>query len=195
MTAHQTSRPARRSSLSLLRHSLRASGGRTAHRSRARAWRELSGLIVVAGVVLVVSVSVFIRVRRQSARPPELSPVAVALPPTSDIKWDEKWPSLVISGLPARPLEEIRATYAFAARRPDVLRSMPCYCGCKRQGHESNEACYVRSRSTAGVPRWTDHAITCGMCIDITHDAIVMTTDHESVDAIRRAIETKYQGR
>lgn len=38
---------------------------------------------------------------------------------------------------------EIRELYEFAARRPDVLRYMPCFCGCWRDGHRSNYDCFI----------------------------------------------------
>lgn len=156
-------------------------------------WDRTTAYLLLIAVVLIAFVvfEVVIRLLRQTTMSPPLP--AFALPQTSDIEWNEEWPRLVITGFPARSLAEIRAAYAFAARRPEVLQSLPCFCGCKRQGHEGNEACYVKGRSAAGVPRWTDHAVTCGMCVDITHDAIVMTDDHQPVDAIRRAIEMKYR--
>ncbi|MBA2565871.1 MAG: hypothetical protein H0V09_10700 [Gemmatimonadetes bacterium] len=33
---------------------------------------------------------------------------------------------------------EVREAYEFAAHRPDVLRYVPCFCGCWRSGHRSN---------------------------------------------------------
>ena len=179
--------------LGSLRRSLQKSGGSKGHRARPGRWRDLSGLLAVAAIVLVISTVLVVRGRRHAASVPEPSSTAAPLPTTADTKWDEKWPRLAITGFPARPLDEIRAAYAFAARRPDVLQSIPCFCGCKRQGHENNEACYVKSRSSAGVPRWTDHGITCGICIDITRVAIVMTVDKQPIDAIRVAIGTKYR--
>ena len=38
---------------------------------------------------------------------------------------------------------EIRELYAFAARRPDVMHYVPCYCGCGGIGHESAYDCYI----------------------------------------------------
>jgi hypothetical protein len=38
---------------------------------------------------------------------------------------------------------EVRELYAFAARRPDVLKYMPCFCGCGRVGHRSNYDCFI----------------------------------------------------
>lgn len=38
---------------------------------------------------------------------------------------------------------EVRELYEFAARRPDVLRYMPCFCGCWKAGHRSNYDCFI----------------------------------------------------
>lgn len=38
---------------------------------------------------------------------------------------------------------ELRELYEFAARRPDVMHYVPCYCGCWRVGHESAYDCFV----------------------------------------------------
>lgn len=38
---------------------------------------------------------------------------------------------------------EVRAVYEFAARRPDVLRYLPCFCGCHNAGHRSNYDCFI----------------------------------------------------
>lgn len=73
---------------------------------------------------------------------------------SGDTAWDRSWPPLPASGEPGRPIEVVRAMYAYAARRPDVLQYMPCYCGCERQGHRSNRDCFVRSKTAAGVPQW-----------------------------------------
>jgi hypothetical protein len=49
--------------------------------------------------------------------------------------------------------------YAFAAEHADMLRWMPCTCGCARFGHSSNRACYVKSESE-GLVTFTSHAAT-----------------------------------
>jgi hypothetical protein len=54
----------------------------------------------------------------------------------------------------------IRAIYEFAARRPDVLRYVPCFCGCERNGHQDNEDCFVAKRGVDGRPQWDDHGLT-----------------------------------
>ena len=51
---------------------------------------------------------------------------------------------------------EVLEAYVFAAKHPEVLQYMPCYCGCEhpRTAHESNYDCFVDivDRS-ATVPR------------------------------------------
>jgi hypothetical protein len=58
---------------------------------------------------------------------------------------------------PARPPEVVQAVYAFAARHPEVLHHVPCFCGCERQGHRGNDDCFVASRDAEGRPRWEMH--------------------------------------
>jgi hypothetical protein len=46
--------------------------------------------------------------------------------------------------------------YVFAARHPEVLQYMPCYCGCERETppHRSNYDCFVNSIDRTGpTPR------------------------------------------
>lgn len=40
----------------------------------------------------------------------------------TDIAWDPQWPPLPNAGMPARPIEQVRAMYTFAARHPEVIR-------------------------------------------------------------------------
>jgi hypothetical protein len=68
--------------------------------------------------------------------------------------WDSTWPPLPASVIPSHPIQLIRAAYAFAFRRPDVVEYLPCYCGCEREGHGSLHMCFVKGRTTAGQPEW-----------------------------------------
>jgi hypothetical protein len=58
---------------------------------------------------------------------------------------------------PARPIEVTQAVYAFAARNPEVLSYVPCFCGCEHHGHQGNDDCFVASREADGKPRWEMH--------------------------------------
>ena len=39
---------------------------------------------------------------------------------------------------------EVQTMYRYAVANRDVLRWMPCFCGCVNGGHTSNYDCYVR---------------------------------------------------
>jgi hypothetical protein len=51
------------------------------------------------------------------------------------------------------------ALYRFATTRGEVLRHMPCTCGCARIGHTSNRSCYIKAESDTSVT-YTSHAAT-----------------------------------
>lgn len=64
-------------------------------------------------------------------------------------------------GSAAGPVQVVRAAYEFAARHPEVLRYVPCFCGCEQDGHRANEDCFVASRDSAGrVTGWDRHGMT-----------------------------------
>ena len=56
-------------------------------------------------------------------------------------------------------MEVVSAVYEFAARRPDVLKYVPCFCGCERNGHQHNADCFVAERDANGKPRWDAHGM------------------------------------
>lgn len=164
---------------------------KTNNRSGKHEWGDLGNVIGVGVLVLGLALGAVL-VRSRSTHRHNAAAPATSIPATPDVAWNDAWPQLMFTGIPVRPFDLIRAAYAFAARRPDVLRSIPCFCGCARQGHGSNEACYVKGRTPSGGPRWTDHAMTCGMCVDITRDAIIMTNQQQPIGAVRDAIEARY---
>ena len=60
--------------------------------------------------------------------------------------------------LPRAP-EVVRALYTFAARHPEVLHYVPCFCGCQRSGHHDNDVCFIKSRDAKGRPEWDAHGM------------------------------------
>lgn len=59
---------------------------------------------------------------------------------------------------PGRPVDVTRAVYKFAAEHPEVLKFVPCYCGCESTGHGHNESCFVKRRDARGnVLEWDIH--------------------------------------
>jgi hypothetical protein len=96
----------------------------------------------------------------------------------------------------ARPVAVVQAAYEFAARHPDVLQYMPCYCGCEAFGHTGNHDCFIRRRAADGrVLEWDPHGSGCAVCVDVAQDAMLMFNAGASAGAIRQAIDAKYGGR
>jgi hypothetical protein len=87
----------------------------------------------------------------------------------------------------------VRAVYEFAARHPEVLRYMPCFCGCDRSaGHRGNHDCFVKSRDASGRVEWDSHGYGCAICLDVGRDAMQMHNSGASVASIRAVIDKKY---
>jgi hypothetical protein len=96
---------------------------------------------------------------------------------------------------PARPIEVVQQVFEFAARHPEVLSYVPCYCGCEnpRLGHKGNHDCFVKARAASGmVTEWEPHGIGCQICIDVGREAMLLFNSGASVTAIRAAIEKRY---
>ena len=94
---------------------------------------------------------------------------------------------------PVRPMDVVRATYDFAAQHPEILKYVPCYCGCGSQGHMANEACFIARRDARGnVLEWDTHGFGCTICIDVAREAMQMYSSGADVRSIRAAIERKW---
>jgi hypothetical protein len=92
-----------------------------------------------------------------------------------------------------RPLTVMHATFQFAARHPEVMKFVPCFCGCHRGGHKDNHDCFVSGRDAAGkVTTWEPHALECEICVDVAYESLRLHNSGASVSAIRDAIEKKY---
>jgi hypothetical protein len=65
-----------------------------------------------------------------------------------------------IGGPAPRPAEVVAAVFTFAARHPEVLHYVPCFCGCQRAGHKNNDDCFIAGREADGRPRWEPHGMT-----------------------------------
>ena len=65
------------------------------------------------------------------------------------------------SALPTKIREappSVREAYRFAIANRDILKQIPCYCGCGGEGHESNLDCFVREFNSDGTIVFDDHA-------------------------------------
>jgi hypothetical protein len=93
----------------------------------------------------------------------------------------------------ARPVGTVKLAYEFAARHPEVLHYVPCFCGCERSGHQGNLDCFVAGRNAQGqVTEWTNHGMNCEICIDVADLARQMHNAGASVRAIRNEIERRF---
>jgi hypothetical protein len=98
-----------------------------------------------------------------------------------------------VSFEPPRSMAVVQQVYEFAARHPEVLQYVPCYCGCERLGHAGNHACFVKSRAASGrVTEWDTHGMGCTICIDVARDAMTLFNSGATPTSIRAAIDTKY---
>jgi hypothetical protein len=94
---------------------------------------------------------------QQPVAPPAAAPVE-RMPKLPDPRTLPPIPELGFA--PPRPIEEVRSVYRFAALHPEVMRYVPCFCGCERNGHQDNEDCFVRSRAADGSVTWEPHGFS-----------------------------------
>ena len=130
----------------------------------------------------------------QSVTPASQSANAPAPPPPAPVQIAPDLPPLPAGvNNSARPTEVVKAVYEFAARHPEVLKYMPCFCGCERMGHHGNDDCFVAGRDAKGhVTDWEYHGMGCEVCIDIGQQAMQMHNSGASVAEIRAAIDQRY---
>lgn len=50
----------------------------------------------------------------------------------------------------------VREAYQFALANPDVLKKIPCYCGCGAEGHTSVKDCFVQEVRADGTVIWDE---------------------------------------
>ena len=128
--------------------------------------------------------------RLQAARPAQLQTASTlpAKPHTGSLP-----PLPRVSFEPPRPAAVLQQVYDFAARHPEVLQYVPCYCGCERVGHTANHSCFVKSRAADGrVTEWDSHGMGCAVCIDVAREAMTLFNSGSKPAAIRAAIDKKY---
>jgi len=146
--------------------------------------------IVLFGTTLAVSVVAdapqAARTAPAAAAPAQARPAPPgALPPLPRVSFE-----------PVRPMPVVQSVYEFAARHPEVLSYVPCYCGCEREGHKANHDCFVKSRAANGrIQEWEAHALGCAVCLDVGYQAMTLFNQGMSVSDIRASIERQYAGR
>lgn len=86
----------------------------------------------------------------------------------------------------------VQQAYRFAVANPEVLKNIPCYCGCGNIGHTSNYDCYVSGVDDKGTLTFDHHALGCSICVDITQDVMRLLKDGKSPQEARAYIDATY---
>lgn len=86
----------------------------------------------------------------------------------------------------------VQEAYQFAVANPDVLQQIPCYCGCGAMGHASNYSCYVAEAGADSTITYDEHALDCGICVDISQDVRRLLSQEKSVGEIYNYIDNTY---
>lgn len=85
----------------------------------------------------------------------------------------------------------VREAYQFAVTNPEILKELPCYCGCGAMGHTSNYSCYVQSGEDEPLV-FDVHAVGCSICVDITQDAMRLLRDGRSLADLQAYVDGRY---
>lgn len=122
---------------------VKAPPGQRKRRSSGKTGSGLAYMVVPAIIVVALGAGFFWFSGSQNAggsgSPAQSSQEASVL---SDVAW----PVYVARGPSA-----VKESYQFAVLRPDVLKYMPCYCGCgQHNGHRSNEDCFIAAMNEGG---------------------------------------------
>jgi hypothetical protein len=86
----------------------------------------------------------------------------------------------------------VQQAYQFTSANPDVMKNIPCYCGCGDIGHTSNYSCYVSAQESSGSVTFDNHALGCSICVDITQDVMRMMREGKNPADIRVYVDTTY---
>ena len=110
------------------------------------------GLLVVAGIVALRRDDGETASGDYSAR---FAGFEAAEEPNVDASSVERWPAFVLDAGP-----EVKRLYEFQLENGDLMRYMPCFCGCGRSGHRNNRDCFVRRVNADGSVVFDDMAPT-----------------------------------
>lgn len=87
-----------------------------------------------------------------------------------------------------------KQAYQYAFQHPEVLRYIPCFCGCGRQGHKSNYNCFIKETAKSSQKQPFDrHGFVCPMCVQIALDAEKRQQAGMPLPKIREQIDAGFQ--
>jgi hypothetical protein len=134
-------------------------------------------------------------------KPKILFPVLIAillltsLPACSTAQGSAELNMAPMSGMPAEVQSapvSVRQAYQFAVANPDMMKQIPCYCGCGAIGHTSNYSCYISNVDDKGAITYDNHALGCSLCVDITQDTMRLLKEGKTVQEIKAYVDTTY---
>jgi hypothetical protein len=70
----------------------------------------------------------------------------------------------------------------------ELLEQVPCYCGCKFEGHLHTRHCFWKDNGN-----FDKHGITCSVCFDIAKKTKEMYEQGSDICTIRKEIDTFYE--
>ena len=90
--------------------------------------------------------------------------------------------------------QQIQQIYLIAAQHTDLLKHIPCYCGCGESvGHKSNLDCFINDVKEDGTIVWDSHATTCVNCMEIAVESAKLKQEGKTPLEIRKYIDNKYK--
>ena len=89
---------------------------------------------------------------------------------------------------------QTQEAYAYALYQPQVIKWMPCYCGCGGMGHRSNLDCYLKPGQAGRRTVFEEHASYCDICVKTTLLAKRMFAEGRSLLEIRMAVDQTFGG-
>ncbi|GED33436.1 PCYCGC domain-containing protein [Brevibacillus centrosporus] len=85
-------------------------------------------------------------------------------------------------------------SYKVAAANRELLKSIPCYCGCgESAGHQHNGNCFIKEEKSDGSIVWDDHGTRCGVCMEIAVISSKLKEAGKTTKEIRDYIDNTYK--
>ena len=84
--------------------------------------------------------------------------------------------------------EKSLSAYRIAITIPEVLKAVPCTCGCTMIGHTSSKDCFINDDGS-----YSPHAANCDVCQDIAIDAFKLYKQGYSITKIQNVLQKKYK--
>ncbi|GEL05761.1 PCYCGC domain-containing protein [Rummeliibacillus sp. G93] len=113
--------------------------------------------------------------------------------PNGDLQ-EETASSDILPSFLDKQSEDLKLVYQAAGKATEVLKWMPCYCGCAESAnHESNLNCFIKEVKKDGSIVWDDHGTRCIVCVEIAIKSIKQAQEGVPLKDIRKKIDEDYK--